>query len=916
MKTPGSHATMPPSPASRALASGRASLISSYLAPGGALARGKGFDRAHADLLDWFLAGRLAEINDQTGAAAADEDGLSYAIVAVGGYGRRELCLHSDIDLLIVSPKAVAAEALDVAQPLFLPLWDLGYDLGHGFRSIDDCLELAAHDNQVLASFLDLRLVAGNHAVYKELADRLNAKLFGKRMRRAFLTWLEGQHESRLKRYGDASTLVEPQLKEGIGGLRDYHRLAWLARFLGPGAIGAQAMSVLQRFFLRNDEFKTLEDAVGFLLQVRTYLHHLSERRNDTLYLDLQTEIAARVGFGPEKHKPAVEVFLGRLHRAMADLKALSNAFWESHKPLWAKTAAVTEARIVAPGVRLDADGLSFVENPVTGDPLALLRIFEQCLPKAGAAFGLQPTPALTLSWEGRRVVAANSVLARKVLGRDSRAFALFESILESGRSYPALDQMLESGFLATFIPEFGKVQDCVQFDAYHTYPVGRHTLVVVQHLESLGEPRETAGKVDPVGRFVELWAEKDLRRRVLLAALFHDIAKGGPDHQGKGATVATSILHRFGVEQETVEDVAFLVRNHLLLADTATRRDLSDESVVVDCGNRVGSVERLKMLYLLTYADSRATGPKAWNDWKARLLSELYAKILRVLQAGVFAQPHAAQTMLKKRDAVRGLARKSSEELPGDFVEHWLGRMPSRYTLSVPGPKIVRHLKLIRELEKCLAEEELRLSKARAHRGVVALDARTEPGSGIWEVVFAARSQPGLFAAIAGVLALHDINIFSADAFIWSDGVVVAVFLVSDPPDALYAHEYFTKVRSALKYALTGKLSLDYRLDKKRDSLLSSSGRGPATPVRVNVDNTVTDFYSVIEVRADDRVGLLYEIARCLEQHHIDVHIAKVATDSDRAMDFFYVRDAYGQKIEDAAQQAEIVNALAHRLS
>ena len=896
---------MPLSPAGKALAAGRKSLVSSYLEPGGALARGRGFDRAHADLLDWYLASRLDELRSQVhGASNLAPDWPPYAVVAVGGFGRRELCLHSDIDLLLISPGEIPAEALDVAQPLFLPLWDMGYDLGHGFRSIDDCVDLALKDNQVLASFLDLRFVAGNRVVYAELAARLNAKLFGKRVRRNFLGWLENQRQARLERFGDGSTLIEPQLKEGIGGLRDYHLLAWLARFLGPAALGAPAMDVLKRFFLRNDEFKNLENAVGFLLQVRTSLHHISGRRSDTLYLDLQPELAARVGFQAAGHRPAVEVFLGELHRAMSDLKALSSAFWRSHRPAWAKAAALVGPQFVAPGVRLDAEGLSFDEDPATADPLVLLRIFEQCSPDAA------------LSWEARRVVAANAVLIRKVLSRDSRAFALFESILGSGRAYPALDQMLEAGFLATFIPDFGRVQDCVQFDAYHTYPVGRHTLVAIRYLESLAE--EDNGKPGGLSPFVELWAEQGLRRRVLLAALFHDIGKGGPEHEVKGAALATTILARCGVERAVVDDVAFLVRQHLLLADTAARRDLSDESVVVGCANRVETVERLKMLYLLSYADSRATGAKAWSDWKARLLSELYAKALRVLQAGVFSAPLAAQAMLKKRDSIRSLAKKTQkdpEPLGSEFVEKWLDRMPSRYMLSVAAPDVIRHLRLIKDLEKSLAEAEVRLSKARAERGVVVMDARTEPGAGIWELVFAARRQPGLFAAITGVLALHDINIFSANTFLWGEGTVVAVFQVSDPPDPLYAHEYFAKVRFSVKYALTGKLSLDYRLDKKRDSLLAATSRGPATPVQAKIDNTVTDFYSVIEVRADDRIGLLYELARCLEQLNIDVHIAKIATDHDRAMDFFYVRDAFGQKIEDSAQAEEIIHALTHRL-
>ena len=331
-------------------------------------------------------------------------------------------------------------------------------------------------------------------------------------------------------------------------------------------------------------------------------------------------------------------------------------------------------------------------------------------------------------------------------------------------------------------------------------------------------------------------------------------------------------------------------------------------------CANASGSGARLRMLYLLSYADARATGPKAWNDWTARLVAELYDKVLHMLEEGSLVGARAARTIMKTRDNVRKLASRMEWDIEAPEVEHWLGHMPPQYTLRVAAGDIVRHIRLAHDLKYALAEEVRRLGEERAGRGLVVLESWEQPDSDIWALAVAAKQQTGLFCAIAGVLSLHDLNIYSSDAFIWADGTAVALFQVSAPPDPLYAEEFWTRIRGSLKYTMTGKLSLDYRLAEKRSSMLSDST--PGGEIQVNVDNGITDFYTVVEVLAWDRPGLLYEIASCLNMLHIEVHMAKAATLGDQVADYFYVRDEYGQKVEEDVQIHELRHALLHRLS
>ncbi len=873
-------------PSDSLLVTAKKTIISQNLCSPNRREAGLGFSEQHADLVDAFLQARLAELlSDRDTAFAECED---FALVAVGGYGRRELSPHSDIDLLIVCSSGIPTMALDIAQPLFLPLWDQGYDLGHGFRSIKDCTTLALENFQVFASLLDVRFIAGSREVFDALVKRIEQKLINPKGS-AFVAWLAEQRQNRLARHGDASMLLEPQLKEGIGALRDWHSMLWAAKALGLCPLQISTLADLPEDLFSKRDKEILRETTGVLLQARNQLHKWSKRKNDLLYQELQPKVAVDMGYTDRTHVLGVELFLSALHRAMNELKLVAEAFWCTRigRPLEQNSPA-------SDVLDFDVESLAFLH----GEQLArrVLELFEMSAQQGGH-----------LSWQAMRTVAGRLDELR-VLVSSPQSLTVLKRILISGNGSAVLGQMLDSGLLGVLIPEFGEVSDHVQFDAYHTYPVGRHSLMTVESLERLGN--EDA-ELSP--HAAQLWAATKNKSVLLLAALFHDIGKPHPEHERLGAEKATAILKRWQAEPGLIDDVAFLIKEHLLLPLTALRKDIGNETIVLDCARRINGEERLEMLYLLSLADAKATGPKAWNDWNRRLLAELYDKVRSMLRRGYLLDKNAAARIMENRDKVRSLAKAS--ELPGEFVEACLEVMPPGYTERVAAEDIVPHLFLVRQLNKKIAEQKKRVAASRAEKGAVVLDARETEG-GVWRVTAVARKHFGLFATIAGVVSLHDLNIFCADAFTWSDQTAIILLQVSAPRDPAYVNEFWGLVRSSLKYALTGKLAVDYRLSQKRASLLSGGGfEGLAEP-QITVDNESSDFHSVIEVLTPDSIGLLYEIANCLNRLELDIHMAKVATHGDQAADYFHVRDVYGEKVLDASQIMEIRRALQHRLT
>jgi [protein-PII] uridylyltransferase len=454
---------------------------------------------------------------------------------------------------------------------------------------------------------------------------------------------------------------------------------------------------------------------------------------------------------------------------------------------------------------------------------------------------------------------------------------------------------MYETGFLCAFIPEFKQIRNRVQFDRYHIFPVDRHLLQTFKELKSLAKKKELL--------LLDILSDISNQESLFLAALFHDIGKTGKNHASRGVKKAKHILKRFHFEKKGTEDLLFLIGNHLLLAETASRRDLNDEKVVIQCARTIENTDRLKMLYLLTWADSNATGPRAWNEWTANLVQELFFKILHILEKGELATPNTSK---KVKNTLSRLRRDMAGKIDEKDLENLLEVMSPRYLVETNSKAIDRHIELYKALHP--------MNKQQTKPAFV-LEAKEDESTDCWEVTFLAEDRPGLFSDFAGVMALNNINILSSYIYTWRDGTAVDIFRVTRPLDPIHSDEVWAKIKKDFKNTITGKLSLVYRLSEKAETSLLSPIKKPAQPPRVIVDNESSDFFSLIEIFANDHVGLLYLITHTLFSLRLDIKIAKIATKGDQIADVFYVRDLEGQKVEDKEQVTEIQETLLYQL-
>jgi [protein-PII] uridylyltransferase len=850
---------MPPSPskAARRLGKKRQQLFADP---------GPGFCLKHSDAFDAYFRDRLGEVPRRR---------TPFALMAVGGYGRSELCPRSDIDALILYKDGVPEEAKALAQDVFFPLWDLGVELGHGVRAMPECFELAGTDWQVFASLIDCRFLAGDRAVFDHFIRERDQRLFpGKGA--AFKDWLAGHNLTRAASYGDASGMLEPNLKEALGGLRDIHQVRWLDELsrLSGGGVPAGWLEVLDAH-------------LKFLLVVRNHLHILAGRKDDRLSLDAQRTLAGRLGFTASEGLLDVEAFLTELHRVMAEVRTVHRALWPALG--WGPTKAAEPGKRLGGAIMLTPEGLDFDHVfPGGVGPEDVLDIFGHAL-RLGEPLALRARRGLEAG-----IAALTSFAATEEGGR--RAFELLVKAMLEPHGEAALTDMLETGVLGAVIPEFGRVQHMVQYDMFHIHPVGRHTL------ETMLEIRKAALPEHP---YHHIYSRLPHPERLLLGALFHDIGKGlGGAHSEKGVDLAREALTRFGLDEEAVSDVCFLVLRHLTLADTAMRRDISDRDVLAAMAQRAGTSERLDMLLLLTMADSVATGPSAWNDWKASLIGGLHGRIHSVLDGGGLFDSTDAHAMLTLRDKLRS---KAGAMFPPERLEGYLDAMPPRYLLTRGAPAIMGDLELLSRLEEALEEDFRMRASDKAGTGVAVIESAPSPAGDGWTVTLIARHQPGLFSTMAGVLALHGVNIRSADFFLWGDSTEIHAYETANPPDTLFPDELWARVRRAVRYALTGKLSLDYRIQEKRASPLAVKTPDMGIRPRVGVDNDSSEYFTVVEVYASDRLGLLYDIAVALDSLRLDVHMAKIDTLGLEVHDLFYVRGEKGRKVADQARIEEL---------
>jgi len=955
-------------PAAKRLRQGRLALAEEARA--GALA---GYPAAGAALMDAYFRERLAELR-------AESPGLftvTFALIAVGGYGRSELCPASDVDVLLLYEHAIPKSADELSRGLFHPLWDLGLDLGHGVRVLDDCLRLSQEDPQVLTSLLDTRRIAGDEGLVARLGAEFSARVLAG-CAATFGQWVLEHNAGRRAEYGDSSGLLEPELKNGLGGLRDVHQILWLLRMApalteSDGEIPAPILP---------EDLALLRQDYGFVLAARTALHLAARRKTDKLNFDYQPQVARAMGFSGadpaapgEEQTPgqaalatglAVEAFLSRLHQSMTRIRAMRQACWMEAFPPRAEACPEPPSAGVACGPTgmalrdpkaASADPAQILELYVAAARMArpvcwsALRATRAALadPQRRAAFARLPgiLPALIAIFRASGLPTESSppqaappkpAAGKPAHGGLAQAFKRFFAPapapdLEQAAPGPdtapavatALQSMLDTGLMSALVPEFGPVEHLVQFDDFHIHPVGKHTLEVVRALASmLPEARSgaPAGCLSP--EVCALAAALPHYDRLLLAGFCHDLTKPDRDHSGSGAVLAREVLARLGADAATQDDVAFLVKQHLLIPKVATRRDLADESVAASVAEVCGSVERLDMLHLLAVADSQSTGPRAWSPWTASLIEELARKARKLLTAGPLAEPQAMDRSRQVREAALVLAGQPfagprGQEPPLDpaFAEVCLERMPARALLVLDAPTVVRHMHLAKRFQQSLDEDLVRKPAGKAGIGVAEIDAVPVHGRA-FQVSIAAVDRPGLFAVMAGVLALHDLNILQAEVLTWPMGsagagasLAVDVFLVQEPAEGLYLDDLWDRVKRAVSYALTGKLSLEYRLEQKRSSPLAAASRAPKSRRKVRVDNEQSDFYTLLEVAAPDRLGLLHDLGLAICAHDLRIHLARIATSAGRIHDVFYVRTSEGLKLSDPARAEEVREAL-----
>lgn len=789
------------------------------------------------------------------------------ALVALGSYGRRELSPHSDLDLLLLRGPKVSEEAVaPLARALPTLLWDLKRAVGWSARSSDECTRAAEADQTVRTTLLDSRLLSGDEATYADYAEHVLPGLHTQRVD-LYVQAKVAELRERRERFGDSVFLLEPNLKQGNGGLRDLETALWIARvrFGTHGLTG-----LLEHSLLPGTQVARLKAARDLLLRIRHQLHFLRGRKEDRLTFDLQEQVARFLGY-PQGAVLPVEAFMRDYYLAASALRQAADALISRCEELSSarKRSFFSDHRL---GSFKVSRGKLTVDDPslFSGEPASVLDFFrvadEHGLPIYTWVREqiMQALPALEAARATPPVIAAFKALFARPGTRGERLFELHDT-----------------GVLGAVVPEFGRVTAHHQHDLYHVYTVDVHTLFAVRRLYAL-----RAG--DVVEQEPELSREmRDLRDPLplYLGLLLHDAGKGmGGDHSEKGRRLMVSLGERLGLSARQREVAEFLVREHLLMSHTAQRRDLSDPSLIADFARRMGDVEKLTCLYLLTWADISSVGPGMWTAWKAQLLRELYDKARAEL---VGMAPPGGQPVREHFHAAWARRFGEARALELERV------LPERYFLGTDPARATLHGRLL----------------ACARKRPLAAVLRDHPDAGSSELTLAARDRPGLLALLTGVLSAHRIDILSARIVSTSDGLALDVFEVRPPHGSRLERTRWRQARADLVRVLTGETSLETVLRRRRPGSLPPKHLPPVAP-KVTVDNRASRDFTVVDVVARDRVGLLHAIASALTGAGVQIAVAKVATEAHRAMDSFYItRDDV--RVEGATDQAALVNAI-----
>ena len=805
-------------------------------------------------------------------------------IVAYGGYGRGELAPKSDVDLLFVLPYKPTPRSEQIIEHTLYMLWDLGLKVGHATRSIDECLRQAKADITIRTGLLEARYIWGEQKLFLELRHRFWREVAAG-SESEYVEAKLNERDERHRKMGDSRYVLEPNIKEGKGGIRDLQTLYWIAKYLYQVDDVGQ---LVEKGVLTTEEMALFDKAHMHLWSVRCHLHYLTGRPEERLTFDVQPQLAEAMQYLDRGRTRGVERFMKHYFLVAKDVGDLTRIFCAALEarqqrqrrflaPLFGLLNRDIEGFPVASGWLGIPGPRHFAQNPVD-----MLRIFEVAQRNG---LDIHPDALQAMTRSLRRI--------NQKVRDDPEANQIFLRILTSEKGAEStLRRMNEAGVFGRFIPDFGRVVAQMQYDMYHVYTTDEHTIRAIGMLSEV-ERGELKDELPVCSEIIH----NVLSREILyVAVLLHDIAKGrGGDHSVLGAEVAELLCPRFGFNEAETETVAWLVRHHLDMSNIAFKRDLDDPKTTIDFVEIVQSPERLRLLLCLTAVDIRAVGPGRWNNWKAALLREIYYRSEAVMKGGF-----EGERMGDRAAEIREMLFERLTNWTADAVDEHFKRGPASYWLYYSSDTLVRHARFVRQ-----ATEAGR---------PLAIDTEIERELDVTELTVYAADHPGLFNKIAAAIAVCGASIVDARIYTFNNGMALDSFWIQDATGhTIDSQSGLSRIEERIEQSLAGQLRVVDEMTKRRG--LPSRTDVFKVPPRVLIDNKASNTFSLIEVNGRDRPGLLYDITRALHDLGLQIASAKISTYGERVVDVFYVKDVFGMKVDHKGKLQQIEKTLLEAL-
>ncbi len=798
------------------------------------------------------------------------------AAVAVGGYGRAELCPHSDIDILFIVGSGIESSFL--AQRIMHFLWDMGLNIGHSVRNVGQVLQTYKDDHDSWAATLEYRYVAGSRKLFVKLESAIR-DFVSKNADRSFVKSTLDGIRVRHNKYGRSTSLLEPNLKKSAGGLRDLHALLWMFRDTYPDflpevnyelrqpAILDFLSKLLERGYINQLQYNHTREAFEFILRTRQSLHYQSASLNDLLDFEIQKKVAAEMGYESADYAKGIESFMRVYFRHARKILRLNQVLSDKMRAALRPHEERGEARYLDEDYALAGDQIAF-RREVTTDPVILFKAFKH---KSDTGLHFDDNVHETIARELES-------FSKPEFQKSEEAAGIFRSILLSERNVAfTLKSMNELGVLGRYLPEFGRLIGFFQHNVYHYYTADEHTLSAMENLETVGENDRMLG---------ELLMSVKRRDALYLGVLFHDIAK--PISIGKheiiGVDVAEKALGRIGFD-DVVEDVGFLVRNHLKMEQIAFRRNIGDPETVYAFTRIFANEEQLKMLYLLTYADLSAVNPTVWTKWKAQLLNELYRKSYQIVAQSLDKEAIETLQQKQRRQKEKAIIRQMPVEKTEVIRKHFDGIKNDLYTVVFEDGEIVGHIEAI----------ESDFASGSAVSAVHVDFSRSDEHT---DVTIISRDAPFLLSKFCSSLSANDANIVDANIFTRDDGIIIDRFRVFDNiTKKNLTDSQMTKIESDLQAILSGDTDPEKLFERHRMKWQRRLKNEVNPNVKVAVQTSETSDFTLIEVFAPDSLGFLYKVTSAMSRAKLNIHFAKIATRVDGIVDTFYVLRQDGTK-------------------